>query len=421
MEEADINLSQSHLQKNKKISQARKIRCWLGLLLSILGLAVIVSAYLLLSIHQLPKPTGPYSVGRIRYHWVDKARPEIFSPVLDDKRELAVTIWYPASSGTGMHRCDYADYADNAMAIQHLAGDIGLPGRWFHYLLHHIHPYARIDALLASGGPFPVLIFSHGFGSLPEFSTALIEDLSSHGYVIAGVNHAYASLVCPLSNGRSINFDPLIEQPLDKKRDELIQVLADDIRYVLTQIVKFNISDSSGRFSGMLDMNRVGVFGHSIGGEAATVACSQDSRFRVGLSLDSNVGAHTRKKHIQVPFLFLRENWINMVSDDDLKKMGSTREKLGRQFIDSTFDCLESDGYIITVNGFQHYDFTDAPLVSPLFKLVGITGQVDALRSLRIVNEYSLALFDRYLKNIDSQLLKGSLAKYPEIVFIGKR
>jgi hypothetical protein len=159
----------------------------------------------------------------------------------------------------------------------------------------------------------------------------------------------------------------------------------------------------------------------SIGGEAATVACSQDSRFRVGLSLDSDVGALARKKHIQVPFLFLRENWINMVPDDALKKMGTTREKLGRQFIESAFDCLESDGYIFIINGFQHYDFTDAPLASPLFKLVGITGQVDALRSLRIVNEYSLAIFNRYLKNIDSQLLNGASAKYPEVVFIGKR
>lgn len=421
MEEADIILSKSHLQKNKKISHTRKIRRWLGLLLGILGLAVIASAYLLLSIHQLPMPTGPYSVGRVRYFWEDTARPEIFSPLLDDKRELAVTVWYPALSGTGMRRCDYADYADNTMAIQELAGGIGLPGYWVRYFLHHIHPYARVDALPASGRQFPVLIFSHGFGSLPEFSTALIEDLASHGYVVAGVNHAYASLVCPLSNGRSINFGPLIEQLKDNKRDELVQVLADDIRYVLTQIEKLNRGDSSGRFPGKLDMNRVGIFGHSIGGEAATVACSQDSRFRIGLSLDSSVGAFARKKHIQVPFLFLRENWINMVSDDVLRKMGSTREKLSRQFIDSAFDCLESDGYIFTINGFQHYDFTDAPLVSPLFKLVGITGQVDALRSLRIVNEYSLAIFDRYLKNIDSQLLKGASAKYPEIGFIEKR
>ena len=421
MAEADTKESKSHLKKNKKISHPRKIRRWLGLLAGILGFAVIASAYLLLSIHQLPKPTGPYSVGRVRYYWEDTARPEIFSPLLDDKRELMATVWYPASSATGKRRCDYADYADNAMAIQQLADDIGLSTYWFHYLLHHIQPYARIDALPASGRPFPVLIFSHGFGSLPEFSTALIEDLASHGYVIAGVNHAYASLVCPLSNGRSINFGPDIEQLKDKKRDELVQVLADDIQYALTQIEKLNRGDSFGKFSGKLDMNRVGIFGHSIGGEAATVACSQDSRFRVGLSLDSNVGAFTRKKHIQVPFWFLRENWISMVSDDVLRKMGSTREKLGRQFIESTFDCLESDGYILTVNGFQHYDFTDAPLVSPLFKLVGITGQLDALRSLRIVNEYSLAIFDRHLKNVDSQLLKGASAKYPEIDFIGKR
>jgi hypothetical protein len=44
----------------------------------------------------LPEPTGPYAVGRVSYHWVDRSREETFTKKKGDKRELMAFVWYPA-------------------------------------------------------------------------------------------------------------------------------------------------------------------------------------------------------------------------------------------------------------------------------------------------------------------------------------
>jgi hypothetical protein len=44
----------------------------------------------------LPEPTGPYAVGRVSYHWIDRSREEVFTQTKGDERELMVFVWYPA-------------------------------------------------------------------------------------------------------------------------------------------------------------------------------------------------------------------------------------------------------------------------------------------------------------------------------------
>jgi predicted dienelactone hydrolase len=50
---------------------------------------------------ELPALTGKLAVGRTSFHWVDASRPEAMTDNPDDRRELMVTIWYPAESVTG--------------------------------------------------------------------------------------------------------------------------------------------------------------------------------------------------------------------------------------------------------------------------------------------------------------------------------
>src|SRR3989442_16016703 len=47
-----------------------------------------------------------------------------------------------------------------------------------------------------------------------------------------------------------------------------------------------NLPDASGKFTGRLDMMRVGVFGHSFGGAAAALFCHEDSRCKAGIDVD---------------------------------------------------------------------------------------------------------------------------------------
>src|SRR5262245_3323547 len=65
---------------------------------------------------ELPAPTGKFAAGRTSFHWVDASRPEAMTDDPNDRRELMVTIWYPAESATG----EPAPYGETALYIDNL-------------------------------------------------------------------------------------------------------------------------------------------------------------------------------------------------------------------------------------------------------------------------------------------------------------
>ncbi len=66
----------------------------LGVLVFILSIALPI----LVPIFHFPKPTGPYAIGTVTYHWVDSSRPELFTTDPNDHRELMAQVWYPAKN-----------------------------------------------------------------------------------------------------------------------------------------------------------------------------------------------------------------------------------------------------------------------------------------------------------------------------------
>jgi hypothetical protein len=48
-------------------------------------------------VFRFPHPTGRHGIGTLTYHWVDADRPEAFTADPDDRRELMVQLWYPAT------------------------------------------------------------------------------------------------------------------------------------------------------------------------------------------------------------------------------------------------------------------------------------------------------------------------------------
>jgi hypothetical protein len=87
----------------------------------------------------------------------------------------------------------------------------------------------------------------------------------------------------------------------------------------------------------------------------------------------------------------------------------------------AVFDGLSGDGYLVREPGMYHADFSDAPLLSPLTGPLGISGPIAAERAHGIVGAYSLAFFDRYLRDRQAPLLDGRPARYPELLFESRR
>src|SRR5260370_11812162 len=238
----------------------------------------------------LTPPTGPFGVGRVTVHWTDTSRVE---PLSADRgyRELMVDVWYLADSAAGP-AAEYLDPSafDQPQSAKRLKGYLrtaydGIKGG-------RVRTHTIQGAQFASSAKrSPVLIFSHGGGEARETYTAQLEDLASHGYVVAAITHTYEAVLAAFPDGRHVVLAPQrwppptvssIEglPPSEEANPDRLRWWADDIRFVLNELSRENRIGGSSRlpFAGRLDLTRIGAFGHSAGGPAAPHACQIDRR-----------------------------------------------------------------------------------------------------------------------------------------------
>ena len=140
---------------------------------------------------------------------------------------------------------------------------------------------------------YPVLLMRGGASAPVINYTTLAEDLASHGYIVVGIDAPYRTGQVVFPDGRVIGRTPannpeiLVGRPEQAGRlNQLFAAWVGDMRFVLDRLEQLNVSDTSGRFKGRIDMTRVGAFGHSWGGAQAAQFCHEDSRCRAGVDID---------------------------------------------------------------------------------------------------------------------------------------
>lgn len=180
-------------------------------------------------------------------------------------------------------------------------------------------------------------------------------------------------------------------------QEESLAVWAADTIFVLDALENIHSNDALAFLTGKLDLDRIGMAGMSFGGSAASQVCLTDSRCNAGMTLDSPQYSAVKAGQLEQPFLF-------MISDN--------ADYLEQE----VYEKAAGAAYLITVSGAEHYNFTDMTLVSPLAQAFNFSGPIDGQQMVRIMNTYSLAFFDRYLKDLPSPLLNGISAEYPEVI-----
>lgn len=416
------------LVADRRIRRPRLVAAGSGFLL----LAASASA-ILFPHFELPAPSGPHAVGRTDRTLVDEDRPETFTVDPADRRTLAVRIWYPARAPSGARPVSYGENAREIGRV--LTRGTPLPAFVFDSLAL-IPTHAFHDAPLPGGDErYPVLIFSHAYFAGLSQSTVLMEELASHGYVVASVAHAFETPCMPADDGGIVAFDPRNEEfrlrgeerrrTLDLERElirtqdprmierllrrifearpktlESLAIWCADIRFVVDEMERWNEGD--GMFAGRLDTARLGVLGHSFGGTAAGETCLQDPRFRAGINFDGLQLGSMLDRNLTRPFLF--------VHHDNPAVRGATPNRWA-------FEGAESAAYLLVVRGTRHLDFSDLCLWgrASLIRLTGALGSLEGRRSLRIQCDYALAFFDTHLRGSDSPLLEGPSEAYPEV------
>ena len=359
---------------------------------------------------ELPLPTGKLPIGTTRWVVTDQSRDEIFAP--GRKHDIQVIAWYPSAGDTRIPGAMVAPYMRNGMEEVLSFARLAKLGDAFNDLAG-MTTHATIDAIPAkSPARLPVIVFQHGYTGLPSSHTALMEDLASHGWAVLNVIHPYEATGAVLADNTIVTFtddknamrapimdvlnewgpeggtmekitaaatDAEKEQLMRgylgklKNTDQVVKRWTLDVKYVLDHLPK---DGAPGRIASRLDLDRLGVAGHSMGGVAGAELCVEDRRCKAGLNLDG-IPQYGMMIDAKMPAPFL------MVYSGRPGRAGAS---------DIIYKRSASKYYRVDVKDTMHLDFTDMNFWGGPLRQRGAYGKIDparaALLTRMIVREF---------------------------------
>jgi dienelactone hydrolase len=153
---------------------------------------------------------GPLAVGMLEVTFDDVSRPITASAehAAAPSRKLVTTIYYPAATSSS-----------------------GQPAK------------------LAAGGPFPMLMYSHGYSSGRDEASPVAKRAASYGYIVVAPDFPLTNL---LANGGAPDVSDAANQPRD-------------VSFLIDQLLSFS-RDSKHVLANAVDETRIGALGVSLGG-----------------------------------------------------------------------------------------------------------------------------------------------------------
>lgn len=224
---------------------------------------------------------------------------------LDDGRR--VVIWYPATAeaaGQPSELFDIASLLSPTLQAQ-------IPAELRPQYEIDAHPGAAPDT---EDGPYPVVLFSHGFAGFPEQSADLVVHLASWGFVVIAPDHVERSLSGLLGTAAA---------GVERRDDP----------EVLSASLDATIADSKNGGSplaSMLDLEKVAVAGHSAGAYAAYREASSEPRVKAFISYSLGTGqpdAQGKVPEVPIPKV---PGLVMLGEADGIIPADTTREVYGK-------------------------------------------------------------------------------------------
>ena len=298
----------------------------------------------------LPPPTGPYTVGRTSYYLVDRARTDPWGSQPEHKREFMVEIWYPAEDHSASPPApwlpeEWVPLEANGLLGMQLGRSQDPAAKDIAGVLRSVVTHAREKAPTAkSPQRFPILVFSPGNVMFPNEYSSVLEEMASQGYiVIANVPTGFATAVA-FPDGHIAR--------RNVKTDFALWV--GDVTYMLDQAARWN-ADRENMFFGRMDLDRIGMFGHSAGANVTAMLIHADRRIKAGLALDPGL---LRVADAGGPFLLLNAENADYIrrhpNDPDIAAMIQERKDFYR---------ASNPGILVTLSGTDHNSFTDMAVI----------------------------------------------------------
>jgi len=379
------------ISKIMNISIKRGIRTSITIALTLLLVISFLSA-IVFPIYDIPTPNGDFLIGTESFVIEDESRYELYSDDATEFRKIKIQIWYPAESVDGYEQASWLE--DGVVVSRALSKDFGFPS----FFLDHtadIRSNSYLGAPISStSANYPVIIISHGWRGFRNIHTDYAEELASLGYIVIGIDHSYGSVATVFDNDdiAYINQDAL--PPRETTPDfldyanQLVYTYASDISTTINYLEDINASNSRSKFSGRLDLDKLGLLGHSTGGGADVAIALNDDRIDAIIGLDAWVEPIDEteiSKGLSIPSLFLRSGaW----------ETGNNNTNLFSLIENSTFPPE-----LYQIEGITHYDFAMVYMYSPLTKYIGLSGKVEDKYLNLILKSMITDFFNETLRN----------------------
>ena len=358
---------------------------------AILGALLSLALSWALPVRILPLPDGPHAVGTTTIVVRDDQRIERYGPAPGGAREIVVQFWYPASADTV---AEPTPLIPQPAALTGLgAAELGLP----RFALGHLRriPSNSTRDAEAIDGPLPVALLAHGWTGLRTLHTDLAEQLASNGWVVVAADHRYGALVTTFPDGRADLFDEAALPEFGTVPDEvyahrsrqLIATFADDL---LTMVGTLE-HDPPAVLEGRLQLDRIGFLGHSTGGGAAIAACAVEPRCAAVIGFDpwvEPVDRAVQRQGIDAPLLSLRtQDWVERPNEVALQALHGVQREAGR-----------SEG-IVGLDGALHGDFTLLGALSPLARILGLTGETPGVETRAVTMTWTTEFLRHHVQD----------------------
>ncbi|MBF4999484.1 hypothetical protein IRT45_20250 [Nocardia sp. BSTN01] len=333
----------------------------------------------------LPAPTGNYPVGVSDWYLDDADRAD---PWTSGRRELMVQIWYPAADGSTGPTAEWMPPGGREEQAEYLT-ELGVPsGSW---TLAHSHSLRDAPAR-ADGKPFPVLLNSPGMDDTTGWSTAQAEDLASHGYIVVAINHTHEAFAVQFPDGRTEHTRVPLDSPQHILPDVLLPTRVADTRFVLDRLAAVarqpGHTELPQHLAEDLDLSKVGMFGHSLGGSTTAQAMHDDTRIRAGVDLDGPILGSVAADGLDRPLLMLASD---------------TSPWFGNPGWEPRWETNTGMKIPLRIAGTRHMSLCDQQIILPQLSAPGLlepaekaraVGTIDASRSLDLQRATLLAYFD---------------------------
>lgn len=394
------------------------------IVMAFLGFLFIMVSSLpfLFPVKDLPLPSGDYSVGTRSIVLKDTEREEVFTSDESDYRKLLVTAWYPTGDTSSYERQTYWDQEEEiSKAFSKYSG-------MFEFMYSHLSmskTNSYIDAPISNDkDSFPVLIYSHSFYGINRENTILFESLASNGYIVFSINHTYESIGSLYPNGSFVigdleHFSTLYDSNSDKENElykdfdsasteiekesivkeiitnneqytEMVKIRTSDSIFVLDELDRINLEDEF--FASKLDLDKIGMFGWSLGGATTEETCLTDDRIKACVNMDGwPIGeVMNATELIDKPFMYIRA--------EELEEMDKVVNIL-------MLNKFNSDGYLVNIEDTVHSNFLDFPYYFKAYSYLGFWGSLDPVRMSDINGTLLLNFFDKYINEEDIDLI----------------